>query len=262
MSLPAEVKKFVKNLPLPVLRSLWVVTHRKEQGPDWPTYEAAFKGKRGIEIGGPSLLFATQSPVYQIIGHLDGANFADQTLWEGQIQEGGAYRYCRAKSGTQFVAEATDLGQIGAGEYEFVISSNCLEHVANPLKAIGEWKRVVKEGGHLLVIVPRKEGSFDHRRPHTTMAHLQEDYANDVLEDDVTHLDEILQLHDLTKDKPAGTIEQFRERSSRNLSNRALHHHVFSLTLLEQVLRESGLDVVEMFQDGRNIFGLASLSAS
>jgi hypothetical protein len=56
---------------------------------------------------------------------------------------------------------------------------------------------------------------------------MEEDFRNGVGEDDLTHLPEILQLHDLQKDKAAGSKEEFRQRCAQNYSNRALHHHVF-----------------------------------
>jgi len=53
------------------------------------------------------------------------------------------------------------------------------------------------------------------------------DYANNVGEDDLTHLPEILALHDLSRDEAAGTPEQFHQRCLDNISKRAIHHHVF-----------------------------------
>jgi len=48
--------------------------------------------------------------------------------------------------------------------YDFVFSSHCLEHLADPKGAILEWFELVKPGGHLIVIVPDEDlyeqGSF------------------------------------------------------------------------------------------------------
>jgi len=46
-------------------------------------------------------------------------------------------------------------------------------------------------------------------------------------EEDLTHVPEILELHDLSRDEGAGTREQFRQRCLANHVHRALHHHVF-----------------------------------
>ena len=72
--------------------------------------------------------------------------------------------------------------------------SHCIEHIANPLKAISEWKRILKDNGLILLIVPHKDKTFDHNRPITSLSHLIEDMKTDVQEDDSTHLPEILEL--------------------------------------------------------------------
>ncbi len=80
----------------------------------------------------------------------------------------------------------------------------------------------------MILILPNKKSIFYHLRSITTIDHLIEDYKNDSGEDDLTHLKEILQLHDLNIDKPAVTFQQFTMRSLNNFLNRGLHHHVFN----------------------------------
>jgi SAM-dependent methyltransferase len=204
-----------------------------------------FKGRKGIEIGGPSAEFSSGLPVYPVVESLDGVNFGGQTIWEGQVKAGkDLYNYGEVKRGTQFIAEATNLEGVPSAAYDFVISSNCLEHVANPLKALVEWRRTLKPGGLLLLLLPVKDGNFDHRRPITSFDHLLNDYLSGIGEDDLTHLDEILRLHDLERDKVAGSLEQFRKRSLCNLDNRALHHHVFDGALATKMLSFANFEVM------------------
>lgn len=214
-----------------------------------------FKGKTGIEIGGPSGLFLDQGlcPLYKVIGRLDGCNFSTTTIWEGRIENKGDYNFYKDKPGTQYISEASDLNGLSDERYDFLLSSNCLEHVANPLKAIGEWKRVLKKGGIMLVAVPAKEYCFDHKRAVTTFEHLLEDAANGIGEDDLTHLDEILELHDLSMDKPAGSFEQFKARSLDNAHNRALHQHVFDTELLKQIFDHYDIETLRVWQDRNHI---------
>jgi hypothetical protein len=70
------------------------------------------------------------------------------------------------------------------------------------------------------------------------------DYKNQIGEDDLTHVNEILELHDLSKDLPAGTPEQFRVRSLNNAAVRALHHHVFSLSSALELLNHAGFSSI------------------
>ena len=128
-------------------------------------------------------------------------------------------------------------------KYDFLISSHCLEHCANPIKTLFTWKRVLKQEGIILLILPQKEFTFDHKRDITSFKHLLEDYENDVDENDLTHINEIIAKHDLNRDKAAGSLQEFQERSYLNFENRCLHHHVFDFDLLEKVLRYTGFTI-------------------
>jgi hypothetical protein len=95
-----------------------------------------FKGKNGLEIGGPTSLFTCGLPLYKMISHLDGCNFSKHTIWEGEIAEGYSYNYYTNKTGFQFVSEASDLKVIASEHYDFLLASHCLEHCANCIKTI------------------------------------------------------------------------------------------------------------------------------
>ena len=86
------------------------------------------------------------------------------------------------------------------------------------------------------VLIPHKDGTFDHNRPTTSLEHLVDDYSNDTTEEDLTHMDEILKLHDLKLDPEAGSREEFLERSKNNFLNRCFHHHVFTTMLVFKLM--------------------------
>lgn len=219
--------------------------------------QSLLPGKKGIEVGGPSLMFRTSFPIYTLIDSLDGTNFSPDTVWEGSIQAGQRFKYSEDKSGVQFICDGTNLDQIESGTYDFVLSSNCLEHIANPLKALKEWKRVLKASSFILLVLPVKESNFDHKRPVTSFDHLLEDLINQTTEKDLTHLDEILALHDLRMDPLAGNLEQFKQRSLDNFNNRTLHHHVFDFPLIKQMLEYAGFEVISMASSETDYFALA-----
>ena len=130
---------------------------------DRQEYMAYFKGLKGLEVGGPSRVLSSKGflPIYNVISGLDGCNFSTNTVWEGNISEGQTFRYDKNKVGRQFIAEATDLSVIGSETYDFVLSCHSLEHIANPIKAILEWKRVTRNGGYILFVLPHKDRTFD-----------------------------------------------------------------------------------------------------
>ena len=252
------IKNVVRTiLPKKIVEALVYLKHSRSKLRNHETYIAYVAGKKGIEIGGPSMLFKTTLPLYQKINDLDGVNFSTNTAWEGSITAGRNFNFIGSKKGMQFIAEASDLTAIKDQSYEFVLSSNCLEHVANPIKALIEWKRVIKPGGALILVLPNKVGNFDHKRPTTPLTHLVDDFERGTTEHDLTHLDEILVLHDLSMDPPAGNLDQFRARSLDNFNNRTLHHHVFDLDVMRGVLIQAGFDVVETAETNTDFFALA-----
>jgi hypothetical protein len=184
----------------------------------------------GLEVGGPSSVFEKNGilPIYSIIENLDNCNFADTTTWQETVTEGMTFQFSKSHAlGRQYICEATNLHKIPSCKYDFLLSSHVIEHSANPLQALSEWMRILKDEGVLILLIPHKDGTFDHRRPVTTLEHLIKDFENETKEDDKTHLPEILELHDLTKDLGAGTFEAFKKRSEHNFQNRCLHQHVF-----------------------------------
>lgn len=217
----------------------------------WPitkAYREYLSGRRCLEIGGPSDLlgFGGALPIYSCVGEIDNCNFSEDTIWSSE-----AVHYSRT-----FVLEGTAL-QIESGSYDCVIASHCLEHIANPMRALLEWKRLLRRDGLLLLILPHPQHTFDWRRPVTTLEHLKQDYAANMPESDLTHLDEILSLHDLSRDPGGGTPEQFRQRSLDNHKFRALHHHVFLPETAVELLREVGFSVVRQDVHGYHIVTLA-----
>jgi len=108
------------------------------------------RARTGLEIGGPSSLFGSDGalPVYTQALRIDNVNFTTKTAWEHGLSDGGAFQFSPTRNpGTQLLREATSLTGIADNGYDFVLSSHCLEHVANPLAALQEWRRVTRPGG-------------------------------------------------------------------------------------------------------------------
>jgi len=197
----------------------------------------AFEDKIGLELGGPSDIFKANNllPIYHIAKVIDGVNFSNSTVWEGELNEGLNYNYYKNKNGYQFITDATQLQNIESEKYDFILSSHNLEHIANPLKAIKEWLRVLKPNGYLLLVLPNKNFTFDHKRPITNFENILSDFENNIEENDLSHIDEILALHDLNKDPGISIYQEFKNRSYKNFENRCLHHHVFDENLLKEI---------------------------
>ncbi|WP_449246862.1 methyltransferase domain-containing protein [Desulfarculus baarsii] len=53
--------------------------------------------------------------------------------------------------------DAQFLVGVEAGALDFVHSSHCLEHLADPFEGVQNWFRVVKDGGYLIITVPDED---------------------------------------------------------------------------------------------------------
>jgi SAM-dependent methyltransferase len=208
-----------------------------------PQARAALAAKSGLEIGGPSRIFGHRGalPVYAWADRLDNVNFAAETAWECGLRDGSPFPFhAHKRPGVQRIREATHLNGLADESFDFVVSSHCLEHLANPLGALQEWHRVTRTGGCLVVILPDPTRTFDHRRSVTTLDHLRMDRARGTSEEDRTHFAEVLALHDLALDPEAGDPTAFRIRVNNNAVQRCVHHHVFDEALLIAALHETG----------------------
>jgi SAM-dependent methyltransferase len=207
---------------------------------------AGFEG-HGLEIGGPSEFFRieTSFPIYGVAASVDNVNYSTRTFWEGSLQEGNNFKYDHSKEpGYQFICEASELSPIPDGKYDFVASCHTLEHCANPIKALYEWRRVLKDDGWLALVLPHKAGTFDHRRMVTEFEHLLKDYRDNVTEDDETHFGEILEKHDLRLDPGQKSRADFEKWIQDNPVTRGAHHHVFDPGLAIALVDYAGFEVV------------------
>jgi len=211
--------------------------------PDRRLLEAAesLRGATALEPGGPSALFEAGGavPVYPVLAALDTLDYAERTLWSDAPRTGPQPAVPLRH---QLIGEAGAL-DVADDTYDAVISSHVLEHLANPLGALAEWRRVVRPGGHVLLIVPHRDSTFDHRRPVTTLGHLRDDAARDTPEHDLTHIEEILELHDLERDPGAPSRAVFEQRCREVADTRALHHHVFVSRTVAEACSAAGLEV-------------------
>ena len=209
--------------------------------------KSKFINQNGLEIGGPSFAFTEKGflPLYSVVGNLDGCNFSNQTVWEGEIKSGLNYKY-GVRTGTQFIFDGGSLKEIADNSYDFVLSCHSLEHMANPIKALVEWKRIIKDNSHVLLILPHKDNTFDRNRPITHINHLINDLENNTLENDETHFQEVLSLHDLSLDAGIKDMEALRLRTSGNYDNRCVHHHVFNTPMVAQMVDYAGFKICEI----------------
>jgi SAM-dependent methyltransferase len=204
--------------------------------------------KYGVEIGGPS---STGNIIYENATNIDNVIFSNNTVWSTHGEE---YNFYHNKKGKVIINDAVNISSVQTEFYDFCFSSHCLEHIANPLKAISEWLRIVKKDGYVIMIVPEKSVCFDHKRKYSKFSTLLSQYEKNVGEDDLSTLSEILANHDLPLDPPAGDLRQFTKRSLDNYNNRCLHHYVYNPDLLMEICKYFNCEFIYTVTDGLNIW--------
>lgn len=150
----------------------------------------------------------------------------------GTVQTTMAQFYCRADN----IPAQNDT-------FSYVASEHVLEHLANPIAAIEEWKRVLKPGGRILIWLPHRDRTFDRERPRTLLSHLEEDYRSSTKDDDRAHLDEWKALvieRGLAPHYGAIPLEE-------HPANGILHHHVWITEDVCELLRSRDLKILESF---------------
>lgn len=220
-----------------------------------------FQHKSGIEVGGPSLFYDLIVPIYHVAKKIDGVNFSNLNIW-AKSGHSNRYEYLKHKSGIKYISEMTNLSIISDGQYDFLISSNVLEHTANPLLALEVWRKKVKVGGVIFIVVPNKDASFDRHRSVTTFDHLKDDLMKNSSEDDLTHLLEVLEKTDRTEfvdDLIDGV--SFDDRMRKNYVYRSMHHHVFDESLLVNICKFSRLEPLFSFTKNSDVGILCRVSA-
>ena len=74
------------------------------------------------------------------------------------------------------IGSAEDLSMLGDASVDFVIANHLLEHVEDPVAALKEFERVLRQRGVLYLALPDMRRTFDRDRDLTTVDHLIEEH--------------------------------------------------------------------------------------
>jgi SAM-dependent methyltransferase len=76
------------------------------------------------------------------------------------------------------IDDGEKLAAFADDSLDFVIANHFIEHCENPIAAIANHLRVLRNGGVLYMAVPDKRSTFDVDRPVTTVEHLARDFRD------------------------------------------------------------------------------------
>jgi len=133
------------------------------------------------------------------------------------------------------------------GTIDMLVSSHCLEHMANPIKTINEWCRAVGSTGVIWFILPHGSRTFDSLRPLTSTDHIFDDFKHKTDEYDQTHWAEfrdltILSGHRLIPPEYIGKAN--KDDFEYFNSQRLIHHHVWTLSSFIELMVRLNLEIL------------------
>lgn len=117
-------------------------------------------GLKGIEIGG-----SAHNPFGLDTLNVDWTDRTDTACKQEEIKQ------CGETLKVDVVAYGHDL-PFEDGQWDFVVSSHCLEHNWDVIGALKEWLRVIKPGGIVFTIFPHPERTPDKGRSRTKLSEL------------------------------------------------------------------------------------------
>ena len=124
-------------------------------------------GLTGFEIGG-----SVSSPF-----NIPGCINVDWTDSWNTLPKRIEIELCGGFLPVDVVASGDDL-PFEDNSYDFCLTSHVIEHFYDPIKALREWRRVVKPGGIFFIVCPHKDRTFDRDRPVTTIQELYDRHSN------------------------------------------------------------------------------------
>ncbi|HEY5551004.1 MAG TPA: class I SAM-dependent methyltransferase [Opitutaceae bacterium] len=128
------------------------------------------------------------------------------------------------------------LAAFGGRSLDFVVCNHVLEHVANPVRVVGELFRVLKPGGHAVIAIPDKDYTFDRAREPTGWEHLLSDHRQGVVENDDSHyLDFLRKVAPHVFEEPGRNIAHEIERARA----RREHAHVWTTATFREFMGQA-----------------------
>lgn len=230
----------------------------------WENIIKHVANKNTIEFGGPSELFShpnNQCLLYQYLNEIDGGNMDNR--WQGSVNK--VFSPLPNKQGIGYALDIADEAGVKSidKKYDLIVSSHVIEHIANPIKALTMWKEVLNTDGLILSILPNKTEFWDWTRKTTTIEHLLEDFNNNTLESDMTHIDDDMNQRDWTRGGFDGRVVKSREHHGElcldNINTRIIHHHCFDIELVQAMHEAAGYETIECFVHPTNTLQLVYL---
>jgi SAM-dependent methyltransferase len=128
--------------------------------------------------------------------------------------------------------DGEQLANVGDATQDFVIANHFVEHCQNPLHAVGNMLRVLKEGGVLYLTIPDMRYTFDLDRPVTSVEHVLRDYEEGPEWSRKQHFEEWVRFVSKVKDASAAE-KQVNDLMGMDYS---IHFHAWTQSEMFELL--------------------------
>jgi SAM-dependent methyltransferase len=144
--------------------------------------------------------------------------------------------------------DAHQIPEVESASVDLVASSHTIEHLVNPLLALTEWHRTLRQGGYIYSVVPNYVHTFDHRRQLTDLEHLIADMKTGSTDPDWHHIVEFLRNHDCDRDLVFRGDKQRHFDEFMKAPHLHTHYHVFDLPLVFAMHEYCGFKTLACFE--------------
>lgn len=183
------------------------VAHR-----EWREHFASRLQGRGLELG----------PLHRPIPAHDGMRMTYVDYQDQETLQRAYPKLAHHIAPVDVIDDAQTLATVEPASFDFLISAHVIEHMRDPIGALVNWLRTVRDGGLLYLIVPDKRRTFDKLRVRTTLEHMVLDYQQPSRERDFEHfLDYALFVHQAMTDQAIAEATRLRD------TDFSIHFHVF-----------------------------------
>ncbi len=118
---------------------------------------------------------------------------------------------------------------------DFVIASHVLEHLADPIGAFDEFRRVLRRRGVCIVLLPDRRLTFDAGRPGTPLSHLVAEHRTGVTAVDDDHVLAVIRHDRGDSWEPPADPDQRRELCEHH-RRRSVHAHCWTIEEFREVV--------------------------
>jgi SAM-dependent methyltransferase len=200
------------------------------------------RNKKILEIGGPSFNNYWIPKFYELSEYTDVINFSNEN--NISLHTGCGYDDNKIVKIRHFynivIDDSYEYLKILQNDYDIILTCHVLEHQANPLKQLLLWKKLLKNDGIFIHVLPEKSVSFDCNRPITDFDKILFKYNNNILENDYSEIDEILKYKNDDATKVGGVTNtdyylNLKTNTDLILRTQPIHHHVYDFKLLKNI---------------------------